>query len=489
MATFLSKTQFIRGLQCQKSLWLYRYHPELRSAPDAATQARFDAGKEVGDIAQKLFPNGTLIEFDRNEFSEKIKATKAALKQGVHTIYEATFTYDGVLAMVDILRKGTRGWEIYEVKSTTGVKEHHIPDASVQLYVLKGAGIDVSKVSIVHLDNEYVRNGEIKVKELFHIEDVTPQARDLQDFVRKQVKEQRRMLEGKRPVIDIGPQCSDPYGCDFMNVCWSHIPEDSVFDLKERGIDKFSLYRKGIILLKDIPLDILNPRQRFQVESTLKKRNFVSKDNVKEFLNSIRYPICYLDFETISTAIPIFNGMRPYQQVPFQYSIYIQKSKKSDLKHYEFLAKPGNDPREQLLNSLFEVIPEGACIVAYNAAFEKCILTDLAEQYAKCRTTINKIVGSFVDLMQPFKNRHIYYWQMKGSYSLKQVLPALVPKMSYVGMEISDGSMAGQAYLNMCKIEDPQELQRLRNALLEYCKRDTLGMAEILKKMKSLAIT
>ena len=487
MKTFLSKTQFTRGLQCHKSLWLCRHRPDLRSAPDAAAQARFDAGREVGIVAQELFPDGALIEFDRSEFKEKIRATKAAMERRTRTIYEATFSHDGVLVMVDMLHKGARGWEIYEVKSTTQVKEHHIPDAAVQYYVLKGEGVRISRVSIVHLNNAYVREGEIKVKDLFHIEDVTGQTQDLQDFVREQVRLQQSMLEGGKPAIDIGPQCSDPYVCDFIDVCWHHIPEDSVFDLKERGVDKFFLYRNGIIRQRDIPLDVLNPRQRFQVESTLKKQNYISKERIKEFLACLRYPLCYLDFETVATAIPLYNGSKPYQQVPFQYSIFVQKRKGSQLEHFEHLAEPGKDPREELLKGLLEVVPEGACTVAYNAAFEQRVLTDLAERYARHRGKINRIVDNFVDLMQPFKNRHIYHWQMKGSYSLKQVLPALVPTMTYDGLEISDGCMAGQAYLDMGRTRDPEERKRIRKALLAYCKQDTHGMAEIVKKMRLLS--
>jgi hypothetical protein len=489
MKTFLSKTQFTRGLQCHKSLWLYRNRPELRSEPDAATRARFDAGREVGIVAQQLFPEGTLIGFEQSEFREKIRATKAAMEQGVRTIYEATFSHDGVLVMVDILHKGTRGWEIYEVKSTTEVKGHHIPDAAVQYSVLRGSGLRVSRASIVHVNNEYVREGDLKVKDLFHIEDVTAQVQDLQVFVREQVLKQRRMLERGMPDIAIGPQCDDPYACDFKAECWKHVPDDSVFDLREKGIDKFSLYRKGIVRLKDIPLDVLNAKQRFQVESTLQKRNYLNKGKIAEFLGSIWYPLCYLDFETFGTAIPMYDGTWPYQQMPFQYSIHVQKRQGGELEHHEYLAEPGTDPREELLEGLLSAIPDNACVVAYNAAFEARILKDLADRYSRHRTRINRIAGSFVDLMQPFRNRHIYFWQVKGSYSLKQVLPALVPGMNYEGMEISDGSMAGKAYLDMGKLEDPRERQRIRKALLEYCRKDTLGMAEILEKVRTLAAT
>ena len=487
--TFLSKTQFTRGLQCHKSLWLYRNRPELRSAPDAATQARFDAGREVGIVAQQLFPDGTLIEFDRSAFQEKIRATKAAMEKGARTIYEATFSHDGVLVMVDILHKGARGWEIHEVKSTTEVKEHHVPDAAVQYAVLRGAGLRVVKASIVHVNSEYVRRGALEVQDLFRIGDVTAPVRDLQDFVGEQVLKQRRMLEGGMPDIDIGPQCDDPYACDFKAVCWKQVPEDSVFDLRGRGVDKFSLYRKGIIRLRDVPPGVLNAKQRFQAESTLRKRNTLNKAKVAEFLGSLFYPLCFLDFETFSTAIPVYDGTRPYQQVPFQYSVHVRKRQGGGLQHYEYLAEPGRDPREELLEGLLAAIPDKACVVAYNAAFEARVLRDLAERCPRHRARISRIVGNFVDLMQPFRNRHIYFWQMKGSYSLKQVLPALVPGMSYDGMEISDGAMAGKAYLDMGRREDPGELQRTRKSLLEYCRKDTLGMVEILKKMRSLAGT
>ncbi len=482
---FLSKTQFVRGLQCHKSLWLFRHEPELLAEPDAATQARFNAGREVGTAAQQLFPGGNLIGFERSEFREKIDATKAAMERGARAIYEATFSHDGVLVMVDILHRGSRGWEIHEVKSTTKVKEHHIPDAAIQYYVLRGAGVRVSKASIVHVNSDYVRQGDLAVRDLFTIEEVTAKVRDLQDFVRKEVRKQRRMLEGGRPKIDIGPQCDDPYVCDFKQGCWRHVPEDSVFDLRDKGVDKFSLYRKGIVRLKDIPLDILNPKQRFQTEATLQRRNHVSPAKVREFLGALRYPLCFLDFETFGTAIPPYDGTRPYQQIPFQYSLYVQRHG-GELRHDEYLAEPGKDPREELLDRLLAAIPDGACIVAYNSVFEQKILREIADLVPRHRKRIDGIVHRFVDLMRPFKGRHIYFWQMKGSYSLKQVLPALVPGMIYEGLEISDGAMAQQAYLSLGAAEGAAEKRKIRTALLEYCKQDTLGMVEIVKKMRSL---
>ncbi len=483
---FLSKSQFMRGLQCHKSLWLYKNKPELRAEPDAATQARFDAGTEVGILAHQLFPGGKLIEFDRAQFEEKIKETQAAIEAGVSTIYEATFSHENILVMVDILRKGEHNWEIYEVKSSNRLKVDHLPDAAIQYYILTGAGLDISKIKLVHLNGKYIRQGDINVEALFVAEDITGNVLDLQAFVKEQIEMERMMLDSGMPNFDIGPQCESPYPCDFSKHCWKDMPDDSVFDVRERGVDKYALYRQGIIMQKDIPLDILNSKQRFQVESTLKKQNTVDKSKTAEFLKRLLYPVCYLDFETFMMPIPPFAGTSPWQQIPFQYSLYLQMDAGSKLEHYEFLGTPSLDPQKELLDSLLKTVPKGACMVAYNAAFEIWVLKTLALSSPKHAVEINNIVDSFVDLMEPFKKRHIYYWQVKGSYSLKEVLPALVPGMSYDGMEVSDGNMASQAYLDMGTIEDAEEQSRIRKALLDYCKQDTLGMVELVNKMKTL---
>lgn len=483
---YLSKSQFTRGLQCHKALWLYKNRPELRAEPDAATQAKFDTGSEVGELAHQRFPGGVKIMFDREKIDEMMRQTREAIERGAETIYEATFRHDDVLVMVDILQKGIRGWELYEVKSSTGVKEYHKPDVAVQYYVLAGSGIDPVKASVVHLNNQYVRQGEIEVGQLFAVSDVTAEAQDLQEFVKAEIRKQRAMLENGQPDIDIGPQCEDPFRCDFYDSCWQHVPEDSVFELRERGADKFSLYRQGIIRQQDIPLDTLNPKQRFQVESTLAQRDSMNAEQVREFLAELRYPLCYLDFETFGTAVPLYDGSWPYGQIPFQYSLCVQEKQGGAVVHHDFLGEPGQDPREELLESLLAAIPQGACLVAFNAGFEKRCLSGLAELYPKHAGRINGLVESFVDLMQPFKNRDVYRWQAKGSYSLKAVLPAMVPELSYDGMEVADGETAGLVFLQMGAAQDPEERQRLRNALLAYCRQDTLGMVKIVEKLREM---
>jgi hypothetical protein len=483
---YLSKSLFIRGLQCHKSLYLDRYHRELRDVVSEEKQALFESGTGVGLFARELFPGGVEIPYEGLSPREQLAMTASEIQKGTETLYEATFSYHNVFMKADILHKGKRGWDLYEVKATTKVEDVHVNDVALQHYVLTGGGIPVSRAFLVHINNQYVRHSEIEVEKLFAIEDITDRVNEKQVFVAEELGKMRKTLNGPTPAIDIGEQCDDPYECDFKGHCWQHIPEDSVFTLKQRGISQFDLYRQGIIRLDQIPLDVLNAVQRMQVEFFLEKKEFVNRESVQEFLGSLRYPLYFLDFETFRSPIPPFDGTRPYQQIPYQYSLHYLEKEEGGLGHYEFLAEPNVDPREELARRLVQEIPDNACVLAYNASFEAGILADLAELLPACRGKIETIIESMKDLAVPFRRRDVYHWQMMGSYSQKLVLPALVPDLRYEGMEVADGGMAMQAYFAMCGTRDLLEVKRIREALLEYCKLDTLGMVRILEKLKSL---
>ena len=477
----LSKSLFIRGLQCHRSLYLHKNHPELKSQLSNTQQVIFRSGDEVGELARQIFPCGVLVPYEGLSIASQIRLTNSLIDNGVKTIYEASFDYDGIFIKVDILRKGRGGWEVYEVKSSTGVKDVHCRDAALQCYVLENLGMKITKVAIVHIDNSYVRQGDIDVHSLFTIASVKSEVEKLKKGIKKQISRMRKMLIGEEPNTDIGLHCSTPYDCDFIDHCWKHIPEDSVFSLAGRGIDKFDYYRRGIIKLADIPLEDLNKRQALQAKATLKKKNSFDKEAVQEFLDELWYPLCHLDFETFTSPIPLFDRIRPYQQVPFQYSLHIQDKKGAEPEHFEFLAQPGEDPRKKLLNQLLREIPVGACVLAYNMGFEKKVLQDLALFVPRREKRINRIREDMRDLMQPFRSQAVYHWQMKGSYSIKAVLPALVPELSYKGMEIADGGMAMDAYHQMCAMINSGEIEKIRKALLSYCELDTLAMVKILE--------
>ncbi len=482
----LSKSLYTRGLQCPKSLYLDRHRPELRATPSGDLEALWAAGHDVGDFARMLFPGGTVVPYEGLSHEEQLARTREEIDRGTRAIYEAAFSCDGVFVKADIIVRSRGQWDLYEVKSGTSVKEHYWDDVAIQYYVLAGSGLPLHKAYLVHVNNSYVRHGDIVPEELFVVQDVTGVVKEKQAAIPEELAAMRAMLRGEMPEVDIGPHCDDPYECDFMNVCWAHVPEYSVFSLRGHGADRWELYRQGVLRLEDVPLDSLNLMQRMQVEYFLDRKSHADPAKVREFLAKLSYPLCFLDFETFSSAIPLFDGTRPWQQVPFQYSLHRVDAEGEEPGHFEYLAAPGVDPRGPMAEKLLGEIPEGACVLAYNAAFERRVLKELGEPLPRLRKRLNAVAGGIVDLMEPFKRRDVYHWRMNGSYSLKSVLPVLVPEMSYDGMEIADGAMASGAYLAMEAIADPGELARLRKALRDYCRQDTLGLVRLVEKLRAL---
>jgi hypothetical protein len=484
--SYLSKSLFLRGLQCPKSLYLYKTQPDLREVtPDQ--EAVFKAGTDVGVVAQGLFPGGKVIPYEGLSLDNQKKLTQAEMVAGTPVLYEPAFQFDKVFVKADILRKVGNEWDLYEVKGSTGVKDVYLNDIALQYYVLKNSGLPIRKAYLVYINNQYVRNGALALDQLFLFEDVTGMAAEREGSVREEIGRLRGILDGGLPAIDIGEHCSDPYPCDFQGHCWAHIPEYSVLDLVKRGANPWDLYRQGFIRLEDVPKDSLSPVQALQVEAYLDHKEFFNLDGIKEFLSTLWYPLYFLDFETFMTGIPIYDGTRPYQQVPYQYSLHYLQGENSGLDHTEFLAPPNIDPRRPLVEKLVGDIPSNACVLAYNASFEKTILNQLADWFPEYRQALEKIIDNLRDLAVPFRNRDIYRWEMKGSYSQKMVLPALIPGMTYQGMEISDGGMAMEGYFRMCAGGEPGEVEKVRRGLLEYCRMDTLGMVRLYEKLREMA--
>ena len=482
---FLSKSQFTRGLQCHKSLWLFKNRRDLQQKPDASLQARFDAGTEVGILAQQLFPGGTGLEYESG-ISKNIIKTQELIASGTETVYEATFRHDNVLAMVDILRKGKNGWEMYEVKSSTETKDIFINDTAIQYYIARGTGLEISRVFLIHLNNRYTRMGELDLRTLFTVDDVTELTLSRQADIPQQLGDMRRCLEGGEPSIDIGPYCTAPYECDFKSYCWQHIPEYSIFDIANlRSKRKFALYYGGVLHLQDIPDDFsLSDNMQIQVEAELTGREFKNTRNIEEFLSKISEPIGFLDFETFMESVPSFNLQRPYQQTPFQYSLHISKNGK--LVHHEFLGEPGIDPRQVFIEKLLEDTISCRTILVYNQAFEIARLQEIAKNFPEFSEGIDSIITKIIDLMAPFRNKDYYVREMCGSHSIKYVLPALIPDLSYDNLAIADGEMAMLSYASLSKMDEGDEKEKIRRDLLAYCRLDTLAMVKIWERLVNM---
>lgn len=484
----LSKTLILKGIQCPKALYLQKNPPDFIFPVQPNLEAKFRAGHEVGILAQQLFPGGTEVPFEGLSVPEQIEQTQRLIDSDAKVIYEASFEYDGIFVKVDILVRDGDAWQIHEVKMSTSVKEVNLDDVAIQFYVLGQSGLLISGAYLVHINNQYVRQGEIDVQQLFSGEDVLEEAFLRQETLPQIIADLRSTLQTGEPQVNIGPHCSNPYDCDFVPYCWQHIPENSIFDLKGNGVKKWRLYERGILRFDQIPLEELNSKQRQQVVASLNQDNSIDQQAVTTFLDTLWYPLYHLDFETFNTAIPKYDGIRPYQQVPFQYSLHVQQNVGAEPQHYEFLAEPNIDPRRKLIEHLIELIPEDCCVLTYNQTFEKGVLRDLANLFPDLDEEINRRLENVRDLMVPFRRRDVYRWQMRGSYSIKDVLPAMVPDLSYEGLEIADGMAAMQAYCDMCEMSPGEELDRLRASMLDYCRLDTLAMVRILDELQKIRI-
>ena len=484
---FISKSAFIKGLQCHKALYLRKHHPELEDPVSEAQQAIFDAGTDIGQLATGLFPGGVdLGHYVPENMFENVRVTRDHIRKQ-DTIYEAGFSQDSLLCFMDILVPDGDRWRAFEVKGSTSVKEVYLWDAAFQYYVMRQSGVELADLSIIYLNNRYVRNGELDIHQLFSIESIIDQVRELQPEIERQVAEMRKMLVGREvPDIDIGPHCSNPYPCSFWGHCWKHIPEYSVFNITRlREDQKFELYRNGIVEIRDIPEGYaLSSSQQVQVDGEKEGTEIVSKAEIRAFLENLQYPLRFLDFETFNPAVPMFDQSRPYQQIPFQYSMHMQDQPGGDLLHVDFLAQADGDPRLPFIATLLAEAGNHGHILVYNKAFEQTRLRELGNDFPQFEQAIDALQERIVDLMEVFSKKQLYTPQMKGSYSIKSVLPALAPEFSYADLEIGDGVTASMAFHALYHETDIFKIAATRENLRAYCRMDTLAMVEILKKME-----
>lgn len=484
----LSKSTFIRSSQCLKSFYLNKYYPKLRDAIDARQQAVFDRGHSVGELAHGLFPGG--VDCSPPEaylYHLSVEHTMYEIERGAQVIYEAAFQYDRVLAAMDILVEKEGCWYAYEVKSSTKISDTYILDAALQYYVITNSGIALDDISILYINSEYMRKGDLDIKSLFISESVLGRVLEKQDYIKQQIKTAKLTLASKEiPDVDIGLQCYSPYTCDFIGHCWPKIPKGSIFELTYLGDDKkMELFKSGVRLIKDIPDDYpLNGRQQLQKECIISGKRVIDKIALKHFLDSLRYPLYFLDFESFNPAIPPFNYTQPYRQIPFQYSLHSKESAIGTLSHHEFLAAGNGDPRKLFIEHLLNDIGNKGTILVFNKAFEGSILGQMAALYPEYSVQVNSINIRIIDLMKPFQSRAYYTPEMNGSHSIKSVLPALVPELSYNKLQITDGQMASNAYQQLMVESNANAIETIRKNLLDYCSMDTLAMVKILEVLE-----
>ena len=484
----LSKSKYCRGIQCKKMLWLEKNMPEERE--ESNNDSALENGNFIHEIAKYLFGSHINIDFNENlnEMVANTMSTIDSYKDVVIT--EASFNYKNNFCSVDILKKNNDSYEMYEVKGSTKEKDIYIKDISYQYYVLTSLGLKVDKCYLVHLNSDYVRCGDLELDKLFNKVDVTDTIISLQNEVKNNIEDINEYMKLEdEPVDDIDLKCFNPYMCPFFKYCGRYLGTNNVFDIASmKTSTKVDLYKSGIYRFEDLDKIELNEKYKQQIEYELyDKEDYIDKNSIKEFLDTLTYPLYFLDFETYQLPIPLYDGLSPYEQIPFQYSLhYIIDDK---LYHKEFLAEDGIDPRRSLAEKLVEDIPMDVCTLAYNMSFEKTVIKKLASTYPDLSEHLMNIHDNIKDLMIPFKNRSYYTKAMQGSYSIKYVLPALFPNdpsLDYHNLDlIHNGSEAMQSYANMVNMNEEDKLYT-RERLLRYCELDTYAMVKIYYKLISL---
>jgi len=480
----LTKSRFMAGWQCHRLLWWMAHEPGATElVPDTGTLDLFDQAREVEKEAQRCFPGGVVIGSHFDTGGARIAATKDAIARGERLLFEASFEADGVQVRADILQRDGDAWTLIEVKSSSEVKDEHIPDAAVQLHVLRRSGLDVRRVEIMHLNRDFRHPDD---GELLAREDVTSRVEALLPSVPALVRDQLAALGGGLPVVRIGADCSKPRECPFWERCW---PADRFHVTKlYRGRPKgLTLMQNGIELMPQIPaaqkLTDIQQRQKRSAE----QRGLVVEPGLKESLKVFRGRVGFLDFETIGRAVPVWPGTKPWQATVVQFS-YHEEQHGGGHSHVGWLAEGPADPRAEVADRLLEATKGADSIVMYSS-FERTRIRDLQEAVPFRRAELEALEQKLVDLL-PVMQNNVYHPDFDGSFSLKYTLSPLVPELSYTDLLIHDGRTASVEIwrlLFVAHLIPTEKRASLRQDLLKYCERDTLATVRLLEKLRELA--
>lgn len=490
---YLSKSRYCKAVQCNKILWLNKYKPE--EVVPKAREAVLNNGTKVGELARGLLGKFQSVDYDIN-LDIMIQKTQELLLQKPNIITEASFNFDNNFCSVDILKNDEDGVEIYEVKSSTSVSDIYVDDASYQYYILSNLGYNIKKVCIVYINDQYVRKGELELDKLFNIEDVTELAIDKQEEIKNKINEINEFMgkynPNNEPLIKIGMHCFNPYNCEFWEYCTRNLPKPNVFDIPSMHKDKkIQKYNEGLISFEDLQYADLNEKFLEQIDFELHDKPVkIEIEPIKDLMQSLKYPLYFIDFETFQLPVPEYEGTKPYQQLPFQYSLHIIEKEGDSPQHKEFLAEIDDENFiRHFAESMIKNLPQNGSVIIYNNSFEPARIKEMANMFPDLEDELMRINSNIVDFMPIFRNRNYYMKEMQGSYSIKYVLPALYPndpELDYHKLPVvHNGTEASDAFLSL-KGKTKEEQEIIRNGLLVYCKLDTLAMVKIWEKLKEI---
>jgi hypothetical protein len=483
---YLSKSRIISAWQCPKKLHLEKHYPELGEV-SARTESLFATGHEVGAVAQAQY--GTIesveVPFRRNT-NLMIGETRALMESAADfPIFEATFRYENVLVRVDVLLPDAGGWRVIEVKASTSVKDYHLLDCAIQDWVLRNSGVDVTAVSLAHINNQFVYPGAGDYEGLLTEVDVTEDIRTVEPSVVELIAAAREAVTGPIPMTQVGAQCNKPYECQFMQHCW---PTDTEYPIAGLGGSKARLgeyVALGCTDIRDVNVASITADTQLRIHRVTRSGQPEILPGARQALENLVYPRYYLDFETIGPAVPFWKGTRPYAPVPVQWSCHIDDGSGdgsvASMRHDEFLDLSGDSPMRSLAEALIDCLGDSGPVLMYTN-YEKAVLEGLIDLYPDLAKPLNAIIRRLFDLF-PIVKANYYHPDMLGSWSIKSVLPTIAPAMDYSGLEgIREGTGASDGFIEAIDPgTSPDRRSELNEQLLRYCRYDTEAMVEIVR--------
>ncbi|MGK7913674.1 MAG: DUF2779 domain-containing protein [Synechococcus sp.] len=474
----LTKSRYLSWLQCPKRLWIECNDPGIQPKLSLSQQRIIQQGIDVGKLAWKDFPDG--LEITSRDRQQAIADTQTAIDSGIPTIFEASFAWNHLYIKCDILhRTRDNGWELIEVKSATKQKPEYFDDLAIQHYVLQQLGLQVYRISLQTINSKTCTFPDLS--NFFTRCDVTDEIEELTTTLATNSQAASSVMQQEScPDTDIGDRCHKPNPCPFQSHCWQHVPQPSIFSIPRLNAKKKAeLYGQGILQLSDVPDDYpLSEKQREYVTVSNERAIRIDLDGIAALLTELEYPIHFLDFETINPAIPYFEGLKPYEQYPFQYSCHILHAN-GTVEHVEFLHTSTTDPRQPLAQSLADCLHPHGAIVAYSASFEKGVMQKLAATVPEVSAPLESAIARLWDQLDIFRN-HYQHPDFQGSNSIKRVFPVLCPdRPSYDSLAVRKGDDAQAYWLQTIGLPDSAEKTRMAQELKDYCRLDTQAMVDI----------
>ncbi|MEZ5025439.1 MAG: DUF2779 domain-containing protein [Chitinophagales bacterium] len=486
----LSKSTLIRSIQCPKSLYLYKNYFHLREKPDTPQQQRFDRGHRVGKLAQQLFPNGKdCSPPNPYSYDASIAATKALIQQQFPAIYEAAFKYNGILVALDILSFKDGKWYAHEVKSSIRISNTYLLDATIQYYIITKSGIALEDFSIITINSDYIFDKQLDVQQLFCSTSVLQEIRERIPFVENAIEKAIETLsQEKIPEVSIGAHCTKPYPCDFQQYCWIDITPDSVWYLPGLSMqEKSTLIETGIEKIQDIVItDALNSRQKVIIDAYQSKKIHLDKQALTAFVSTLQFPAYYFDIEAFQPAIPLFKGTKSYERIPFLYSLHYKENSESELEHVSYISPVGEDNRLAFIEHFLRATEKPGQILVFNTLLEKGILSKLMKEFPAYKKQLMERINRIVDIEIPFKELQIYHPEQQGSFSLKAIGKALLPKDEFSNSAVKTGEEAMAIYNELFYCNDEIEIKQKLEHLKTYCYFDTFVLFKVVEVLKKI---